>query len=95
MECRGNIFRNLAYSCQEILTKKFTEAFNRTPGRWVAYTTISSENVVMLIPHCPSDLTHSMRSLQGKEEKNLILLYFRLRVQFTNLVGHASCKPTD
>lgn len=30
MECRGNIFRNLAYSCQEILTKEFTEAFNHT-----------------------------------------------------------------
>lgn len=58
-----------AYAFQAILIQKFTDTFNRTPCRWVTYTKISSENevsVVMLIPHCPSDLSHSIHSVHGK-----------------------------
>ena len=69
-----------AYAFQEIFTENFTETFNRAPGGWAAYTIVYSENglhVVMLIPHCPLDLTHSIHSVQGKKESKMRLFYFR------------------
>lgn len=59
----------------------------------------------MLIPHCSSDLIHSIQSAQGNEENNVRMLYLGYSwvteyfqkllttiLELTNLVGQARCK---